>query len=872
MKTIAQGIQTCKRLMGLLTLFAVAVLTYGDNITVSMAGFSIAPGETHTVSIDVTSDVECGSAFEGIIDLPAGLTIVPTEDDDYVTKDAERCSKKFSVSSATSLENKSLQPNQVKFSLYSSNGDNLANTSGAVLYFTVSASDELAENSQIRLIEGLIKGNNPSSSEPSIPVSCAADVHNSTFEAAVINLTAQPFSLTPSKEHDLTFAFEKNKEIVSFQTDITLPEGLSFVAYTDGEYVVFNEERLTKSHVAETNLLNDGKTLRIILYHPKNMPVKLDTGDFFTVKLKADGGLSASSDIKVSNMEFVQNSTNVFNPADFTVTVSNPDVAAKADADSQISELKKSFDDVLNIIKGYAESVQKELQTDIEAINVKIAAIDETLAIDAANGDVQANSETRAAAIAETKSLIVALKSKAAEAQAAYEAAEAQKANEAQHTADLNAIAEAEKKLAEVKTVISTYDESVQKDVEDDIKAADDAIATLKAAADESYNAGTSVADAEKLANAIADTKAQIEALAQKAAEAQEAWENDEARKANEAQHTADLNAIAEAEQKLADVKTAISAYDESVQKGVEDDINAADDAITSLKTAAEESYKAGTAVADAEKLANAISDTKAQIEALAQKAAEMQKAYEEAEAQKANELQHAADLAAIAEARAQLDALYATVSKMDRKIRARYAAALAGLTNDIDNLSRQADASYEARTAVADADKLAGNIAAVRADIEKLAAEIDEANKAFEANEAQYRLDLELINSTQQKLDAVKEKIKGYDQKVQDIVADDARSIQDRIYYVYNDIEYSHSEDCSIENAGKLRDEIKDIEALIAELDRKAAAEQEKITSGINGITSDDGSQAEMYDIYGRRMQNAKGIVIVNGKKYAIK
>ena len=64
--------------MGLLTLFAVAVLTYGDNITVSMAGFSIAPGETHTVSIDVTSDVESGSAFEGIIDLPACLTIVPT--------------------------------------------------------------------------------------------------------------------------------------------------------------------------------------------------------------------------------------------------------------------------------------------------------------------------------------------------------------------------------------------------------------------------------------------------------------------------------------------------------------------------------------------------------------------------------------------------------------------------------------------------------------------------------------------------------------------------------------------------------------------------------------------------------------------------
>ena len=209
---------------------------------------------------------------------------------------------------------------------------------------------------------------------------------------------------------------------------------------------------------------------------------------------------------------------------------------------------------------------------------------------------------------------------------------------------------------------------------------------SLKAAAEESYKAGTAVADAEKLANAIADTKAQIEVLAQKAAEAQEAWENDEERKVNEAQHTADLARIAEAEKKLAEVKTVISTYDESVQKDVEEDIKVADDAINSLKTAAEESYKAGTAVADAEKLANAVTDTEAQIEALAQKAAGMQGAYEAAEAQKANELQHIADLNAIAETQAQLDELYDTVGKMNGKIKRKYAPALAGLQDGINN------------------------------------------------------------------------------------------------------------------------------------------------------------------------------------------
>ena len=260
-------------------MLAFAVLSWGENIRVSMDDFSILPGETHQVAINVTSDVECGSAFEGIIDLPAGLTIVPDADEgEYVIKNTERCSRKFSLLSASSLENASLQPNQVKFSMYSSNGDNLAGTSGAVLYFTVRASEELAEDSQIRLIESKIKGNNPSSSEPALSVSCAANVHNATFVAAVMNLTAPSFTLTPTKEYDLTFSFEKNKDVISFQADITLPAGMSFVADASGDYVVFNEARLTSSHVFDTNLLNGDKTLRIMLYHPKNTPIKLDEG------------------------------------------------------------------------------------------------------------------------------------------------------------------------------------------------------------------------------------------------------------------------------------------------------------------------------------------------------------------------------------------------------------------------------------------------------------------------------------------------------------------------------------------------------------------------------------------------------------------
>ena len=67
MKTVLHEMQVGKRLIGLLSMLAFAVLSWGENIQVSMDDFSIRPGETHQVAINVSSDVECGSAFEGII-------------------------------------------------------------------------------------------------------------------------------------------------------------------------------------------------------------------------------------------------------------------------------------------------------------------------------------------------------------------------------------------------------------------------------------------------------------------------------------------------------------------------------------------------------------------------------------------------------------------------------------------------------------------------------------------------------------------------------------------------------------------------------------------------------------------------------------
>ena len=608
MKTFIKDKQYGRRLLSVLSMLAVAVIAWGDNITVSMTDFSITPGETHTIAIDVTSDVRCGSAFGGIIDLPAGLTFVAVEDEELMTKNADRCTTDHKLTYATKAGNPELKDNQLKFSLLSFSGKNLKGKEGTVLSFKVKASDELAEDSKITILKCQVAG---SDGETSVTCECSANVHNDAFVPTLMNLTAQPFNITPTKEYDLTFAFEKNKDVTAFQADITLPDGMSFkmIDEDEEEYVKFDASRLA-DHTGTANLLNGGKTLRVLLMSFENKNIKLNEGNFFTVRVKADATLAENTEMTVSKIEFAQSNGEKFNPADFTIAVSNPDIAAKADADEKIAKLKSDFESTKADVAKAPESVQNLVKDDITILQEKIDAIDAALAQDVTNGDVAANTVTREAAITEASALLAALNTKLSDAKAAYEA------NEKQHTADLEAIEEVKKALETAKTEIAEMAESVQTLVAEDITAAETAVAALTTAAEASYAAGTSVADAEKLAADIEAAKAQIEALKQKATEAQAAYE------ANEKQHTADLEAIAEVQKKFDAVKEKIAGYDEKVQTLVAEDIADIQKNIDEAKATAEKSYEDGTAVADANMLKALLLAIESKISSLDNKAA----------------------------------------------------------------------------------------------------------------------------------------------------------------------------------------------------------------------------------------------------------
>ena len=803
MKTFIKDKQYGRRLLSVLSMLAVAVIAWGDNITVSMSDFSITPGETHTVAIDVTSDVRCGSAFGGIIDLPAGLTFVAVEDEELMTNNADRCSTDHKLTYATKAGNPALKDNQLKFSLLSFSGKNLKGTEGTVLSFKVKASDELAEDSKITILECQVAG---SDGETSVTCKCSANVHNDAFVPTLMNLTAQPFNITPTKEYDLTFAFEKNKDVTAFQADITLPDGMSFkmIDEDEEEYVKFDASRLA-DHTGTANLLNGGKTLRVLLMSFENKNIKLNEGNFFTVRVKADATLAENTEMTVSKIEFAQSNGEKFNPADFTIAVSNPDIAAKADADEKIAKLKSDFESTKLDVAVVPESVQNIVKDDITILQEKIDAIDTALAQDVTNGDVAANTETREAAINEAASLIAALNTKLSDAKAAYEA------NEKQHTADLEAIEEVKKALETAKTEIAEMAESVQTLVAEDITAAETAVEALTTAAEASYAAGTSVADAEKLAADIEAAKAQIEALKQKATEAQAAYD------ANEKQHTADLAAIDEVKKALEAAKTEIAKMAESVQTLVAEDITAAETAVEALTTAAEASYAAGTSVADAEKLAADIEAAKAQIEALKQKATETQAAYE------ANEKQHTADIAAIDEVKKALEAAKTEIAEMAESVQALVAEDIKAAETAVEALTTAAEVSYAAGTSVADAEKLAADIEAAKAQIEALKQKATEAQAADDANEKQHTADLAAIDEVKKALEAAKTEIAEMAESVQTLVAEDITAAETAVEALTTDAEASYAAGTSVADAEKLADDIEAAKAQIEALKKKA-------------------------------------------------
>ena len=807
----------------LLLLLTTVLTSFAQTVKVSMEDFDIAPGEQRVVDINVTNDVPYGTDLGGDIYLPAGLKIVPNEDGDYLTRNMTRCTSSHALTAATKAENSSLIEGQIRFSLVSQSGKTLKGNEGAVVSFTVEATDELAEDSKITLKDAFITNTSASN----VVADCEANVHNSNYVRPVLTLSAQDFELTPTKQLNLSFAFATNREVSALQADITLPAGLEFVENEDGEYATFNMSRLTSSHTPSTTL--NGNKLNIILSSTKSSNLKGEDGELFFVTLKATGDLAAESAITVDRIIASTSAGTRMNIEAIQVNVSNLDVAAKAVIDEAVAGLKTSLEQVKADLATYADGVQAMFNDKVEEAGNSIENIETAISTDVANGDVAANAETRNAEIAALAEVIAQIADDAKTAQ------ENSLSNDGQYQNDLTAIADVQASLNVATTTVAGYDESVQAAFAETLSALQESVTDLTTTAEASHNNGTSVADAAALQESIAAVVANIEKLLADAAAAQQEYEEEVAKAAaNEAQHTADLAAIAEVQTKLETATTTVAGYAESVQGAFAETVTTLEASVAALTTTAETSYNNGTSVADAAALQESIAAVVADIEKLLADAAAAQQAFE------ANEAQHTADLAAITEVQTKLDEVLKTIDGYSQSVQDAMAEAEAATQTSIDDLTAAAEASYAAGTSVADKETFDAAIAALNTQIANLAAAAEAAQNGYDANELQYKNDLAAIAEVQTKLETATTTVAGYAESVQGAFAETVTTLEASVAALTTTAETSYNNGTSVADAAALQESIAAVVADIEKLLADAAAAQQAFEANEAQHTAD--------------------------------
>ena len=949
------------RLATLLLLLTTVLASFAQNVKVSMEDFEIAPGEQKVVSINVTNDVPFGRQMGGDIFLPEGLKVVPNEDGDYLTRNMTRCTTSHALSAATKAENPAFVEGQIRFSLQSASGKMLKGNEGAVVTFTVEATATLAPDSKISFRDAWITN----SYEEKVVADCEANVHNSNYEAPVLELTAKDFSLTPSKQVNLSFVLTNNMPISAFQANITLPEGLEFVENEDGDYATFSQARLTSSHVPSTTL--NGKTLNVMLYSSKSANVKGEDGELFYVTLKATGDLAESSTITIDK---IVGSTSAGDRKDFdafTVTVSNPDIAAKTDADAKIADVKNSFESSKTAIAACAESVQTAVAGDIQVIAEKIANVEASLSSDVANGDVAANAEARNQAIAEVMTLIAALNQKADDAQKAYEEEQARlAANEAAYAKLTGDIAKIQATLDAAKAQVETEAAEVAEQFTETIAGIQSAIQTLTDDLQAKYEATELTAESTVDTTAVSDN---IAKLLEDAAAAQKIFEEDAARyAANEAAYAKLTGDIAKVQATLDAAKKEIETNAAGVAKQFEGTVAEIQSAINAITADVRGKYEAIELTAESTVDTTAVSDS---IAKLLVDAAAAQKVYEENAAKvAANEAAYTRLTAEIATVQATLDAAKEEVRTKAPNVASRYNGTITGIQSAINALSDDVKAKYEAieltaestvntsdiisritkllsdataaqkayedqlakenaneaafarlsaeiatvqamldttvdemNTNAADvADEFAETVAGIQKSIDDLKADLlsryngmiltqestvntsgiisritkllsdaTAAQKAYEANEEQFKTDCSIIDGVKDKMAEVQKKIDGYDASVAEAVADDIAAVMTAIEKLTAAAESSHDDGTSVNDAKALLVQADNVAALIAALQKKAEAEQEKVVTGIGNVSVSEGDKA-MYDLSGRKIQRGKGLVIIGKKKYVVR
>ena len=725
-------------------------------------------------------------------------------------------------------------------------------------------------------------------------MACLMAVGSFACALADNKVTIESFNIKPGEEKTVAVCLDNSDRITALQMDITLPDGIVYVANS----LTRDEVRLDRDyHSLFMSTLSDGN-LRLLIVPSDTVSIFGDSGAVAYFKVKAENSFVKAGEIDFTNIlgssheKGEDGYTKSFPMADFSADVAPyvgklytaaDTLAIKTDGTSKkVSLVLDNFINVrgmqalITLPQGLSFEVKdngkpkfeygsrlpqnatiSSNMTDDGKLKIAVAGMT-TENFAGTTGEVLAFYVKADETLALKSELVindVIVSNENGNAFGLYDEVKLSVTN--------SYLAHYTPAKALVDSLRNLYNEAVDsiaanaanvKDNED-ILAAEAAIVakidSLHKVVDDSYANETLVEGLADVQAGADDIATSIKALVENALAAQAGKEavNEEAYKRLTAQITS--------------LQTELDAAKETINTECKDVASQFTEVIDSIQTRI-------TAISDSVKTAyEAVELTsESTIDSLSVKASIAQLLVDAKAAQAvvtANEAAYNRLTAEIASLQTELDAAKETINTECKDVASQFTEVIDSIQSRITEISDSIKTAYEAGELTAESTI---DSQSVKDSIEKLLSEAKAAQAVVDANEAAYARLTEELEALQAELDSAEEKVNTECKDVADQFVDDIKAIQDEIDEISEKVESDYEAVKLTEESTIDSQTVKDAIAKLLADAEKAQKEYEEAT-GIYGITIDDiqNGDVEIYDITGKKLNS-----LVRGKLNIVK
>ena len=373
-----------------------------------------------------------------------------------------------------------MNPRTGRVIIYSMPQATIQGEDGALVYLPVKVKGNVSQSQSGSItVKGIVysgvasSGNAQQWSQPTFTVQAAYSPYHVT-----VTPSSDKVSVKPGTPTTIGFNFEADCQVVGFQLDIVMPEGLKL----DAESIVKSNRCPSQSVIS---LYDNGTFYRVVFADMRHKGLTGDSGEVFTINFNSDATYSvAAAEIEVQNIQISNQNDEIVIADPFSIQAVN-ETPLYQTLTAAVANLETALQTALATIAQECPDVAD--QYDGSELSSRITRISQDIENYYAAGNLTENAAAINTAIAGVEAAINAYVEAAKAAEAQYKEEQRQAANQAAYDATLAKIAALQTELNNAKAKCEQDYPGI--DITANVQAAQAAIDAAKAGALTAFNA-----------------------------------------------------------------------------------------------------------------------------------------------------------------------------------------------------------------------------------------------------------------------------------------------------------------------------------------------------------------------------------------------